>query len=203
MVKNVNNKNKKFGGLVLPVPSRVEGSRAEGFTPTPIVDKSAMRINSSNPQLVWGFTMIELLISMAILVIIASVGFVYLGGYRRTADIDATLQKMVSFTREAQMRAKSGQDGMVWGVHWENPSAGEDFYSLFKNIYNATNTVETIKLGSGVKFTDPTTGNYDEVIFQRITGNPNVTTTSVTISSKVNESITKTITVNALGQIDY
>ncbi len=145
----------------------------------------------------------ELLISMAILVIIASVGFVYLGGYRRTADIDATLQKMVSFTREAQMRAKSGQDGVAWGVHWENPLAGEDFYALFKNTYSATNTVETIMLGNDVEFTNPTTGNFYEAIFQRITGDPVATNISITIASKVNAEITKTITINSLGQIDY
>lgn len=151
-----------------------------------------------------GFTLTELLISMAILVIVASTGFVYLGGYRRTADIDAALQKMVSFTREAQMRAKSGQDGVAWGIHWENPLAGGDFYALFKDTYvSATSAIETITLGNDVEFTDPTTGNFYEAIFQRITGNPIATTTSVTISSKVNAEITKTITVNALGQIDY
>lgn len=150
-----------------------------------------------------GFTLIELLISMVIFVVIASVGFVYLGGYRRTADIDAALQKMVSFTREARMRAKSGQDGVAWGIRWGNPSTGEDFYSLFKDTYDATNIVETIGLKSDIQFTDPTTGNYNEVIFQRITGNSNITNTSVTISSKINESIVKTISINALGQIDY
>jgi len=150
-----------------------------------------------------GFTLAELLITMAILVIIASTGFVYLGSYRRTAEIDSALQKMVSFTREAQSRAKTGQDGVAWGVHWDNPLAGEDFYALFKDTYSATNTVEIMWLSNTIEFTDPSANNYYNVIFQRITGNPDVTSTSITITSRIDPSITKTITINSLGQIDY
>ena len=149
------------------------------------------------------FTLAELLITMGILVIIASTGFVYLGGYRRTAEIDSALQKMVSFTREAQMRAKTGQDGVAWGIRWENPLAGEDFYALFKETYASTNTIEIIKLGNAIEFTDPSASNYYDVIFQRVTGNPDVTSTTITIASRADASITKTITINSLGQIDY
>jgi prepilin-type N-terminal cleavage/methylation domain-containing protein len=149
-----------------------------------------------------GFTLIELLISMAILIIVASTSFVYLGGYRRTANIDSALQKIVSFTREAQMRAKNGQDGVAWGVHWENPSSGEDFYALFKDAYiSATSAIEIIKLGNAVEFTDPIVGNYDEVIFQRVTGNPVASSTTIAISSKISGALTKTITINSLGQM--
>lgn len=156
-----------------------------------------------NYFLMRGFTLAELLITMAILVIIASTSFVYLGSYRRTAEIDSALQKMVSFIREAQMRAKTGQDGVAWGIRWDNPLAGDDFYVLFKDSYAATNTIETIMLGSSIEFTSPSTGNDYEVIFQRITGNPDVTSTSITIASRVDPSITKTITINSLGQMDY
>ena len=150
-----------------------------------------------------GFTLAELLITMAILIIIASTGFVYLGSYRRTAEIDSALQKMVSFTREAQARAKAGQDGVAWGIRWDNPLAGEDFYVLFKDTYASTNTTQIIYLGNSIEFSNPSTSNNYEVIFQRITGNPDVTSTSITITSRIDSSITKTITINSLGQIDY
>src|SRR5574344_1195827 len=99
-----------------------------------------------------GFTLIEILISMGILVLIAGFSFAYLGGFQHKSNTDAAVQKIVSFTREAQMRAKSGQDGMAWGVHWANPLAADDFYSLFRDTYSATSTIETIKLPKSVQF---------------------------------------------------
>ncbi len=140
---------------------------------------------------------------MGILVIIAGFSFAYLGGFQQKSNTDAAVQKIVSFTREAQMRAKNGQDGMAWGIHWENPLIGDDFYSLFKDTYNATSTIETIKLAKNVQFTTPADGNSVEIIFQRITGNPVAATTTITIASKVNTSITQTITINSLGRISY
>lgn len=150
-----------------------------------------------------GFTLIEILISMGILVLIAGFSFAYLGGFQHKSNTDAAVQKIVSFTREAQMRAKSGQDGMAWGVHWENPLAGDDFYSLFRDTYSATSTIETIKLPKSVQFITPADGNSVEIIFQRITGNPTTATTTITVASKVNASILETITINSLGRISY
>jgi len=150
-----------------------------------------------------GFTLIEILISMCILVLIAGFSFAYLGGFQQKSNADAAVQKIVSFTREAQMRAKNGQDGMAWGVHWENPLAGDDFYSLFRDTYSATSTIETIKLPKSVQFITPADGSSVEIIFQRITGNPTTATTTITVASKANASILETITINSLGRISY
>jgi len=152
---------------------------------------------------VWGFTLIEILISSFILVSVATISIVYLSGYQRTVAVNTEAEKIAAYLRQAQNRVMSGESFVAWGVHFVNPQSGDDYYALFQgSVYTSTSLVETIYLSKQIEFTVPSASSTQDVVFQRITGWPTATT-SVTIVSKVNSNLTKTISVNSVGQVNY
>ena len=147
-------------------------------------------------------TLIEVIISVTILVIVSATTFGYLGGYRRGVDVNTETEKISSYLKQAQSRARNGESGVAWGVHFVNQS-GQSYYQLFQGAsYNANSIVETIYLTNNVTFTNPANSSTKDIIFQRISGWP-VATSSIAIVSKTNGNITKTISINSLGVINY
>lgn len=148
-----------------------------------------------------GFTLIEILISIIILVIISSLGFVSLTRYRYSNELNLETEKLVNYLRQTRDKAINGEEGSAWGIRLVNNQTNLHYYSLFKGeSYN--NPLETIYLSSRIQFTNPSDGNYKDIIFQRVTGWPTATTTIV-LSSRINPNLTKNITINSLGQINY
>lgn len=151
-----------------------------------------------------GFTLFEILISLAILVTISSVGFVYLSGFRQSSALNFEANKLVSNLRQAQNRAITGQELSAWGIRLRNrPIIGNDHYATFKgDVYNSANETEKVYLNKLVDFSTSSIAvdSFKDVVFGHITG----TTTAVTIIlvSKNNSNLTKTITVNSIGQIN-
>jgi prepilin-type N-terminal cleavage/methylation domain-containing protein len=148
-----------------------------------------------------GFTLMEIIISMAILALFGTISVIYLGSYRRSVSIDTEAEKIVAYLRQAQNRATSGESGVDWGVHFDNPSSGDDYYALFQgDAY--TSSVETIYLSNQIQFSYPAPGGTENIVFQRISGWP-VATKSVTIQSVVNSNLNRIISINSAGQINY
>jgi len=145
----------------------------------------------------------EIIISVAVLALFGTISVIYLGSYRRSVSINAEAEKIVAYLRQAQNRATSGESGVDWGVHFDNPSSSDDYYALFQgDVYNATSSVETIYLSKQIQFSYPASSSTKDIVFQRISGWP-VATTSVTIQSVVNSNLNRTISINSAGQINY
>lgn len=155
-------------------------------------------------QLNGGFTLIEILITIGIIAVVSTVGFLSLFGYRGRQDLDLTTQEIVITLRNAQDRSISQEiDAGRFGVHFENPSSAEDFYDLFSGTTYATGTIiSKNSLRSTMQFSDPTSGNNKDVIFTPVNGLPNASTT-ITISLKRDSSILKNIIINTNGRINY
>lgn len=155
-----------------------------------------------------GFTLIEVIISMAILTILGTVGVSYLGGYRKSANIASEAEKITAYLRQAQSRAisgeaVSGQGPTDWGVHFVNSASGEEYYALFRgSSYNVDASDETIYLSNQVRFLDPVASSTKDIVFQRITGRP-VATTTLILQSVANSDLTRSISINSLGQVNY
>ncbi|MEK7657952.1 MAG: prepilin-type N-terminal cleavage/methylation domain-containing protein [Patescibacteria group bacterium] len=147
------------------------------------------------------FTLIELLIVVAIMAILAAVGSVNLFNFRAQNNLNLTVNEIISLLRNAQNRSITQENGSNWGVHLENPSNQDDFYALFQGaVYSSGNTVLRANLRPTVQFNDPSSGASKDIIFNSISGLPFASTT-VIISLKSDSSKIKTITVNANGRI--
>jgi len=149
-----------------------------------------------------GFTLIEILITMAILVILAVFGSVNLLNYYSRQGLRVSVNNIIMMLQEARTDSQQGADGNgdgqsdQWGIRLENITS-----SAVKIFYNTTSTVNRVyNLEAGVQFIDPSAGQAKEIIFSKITGYPN-TTTSVIVALKNNPTASSTISVDALGRV--
>ncbi|KKP97682.1 MAG: N-methylation motif domain protein [Parcubacteria group bacterium GW2011_GWD2_38_12] len=151
----------------------------------------------------YGFTLLEVILVLAILAIISTISFSYLGGFKTSSELDETAGQIVGKLREAQGKAMTGEDNKKWGVHFDNTGA-EPFYDFFSttNSYASGSTiVETIyltHLAQGITFTAPTSGQSIDVIFSKITGVPS-SAQNIVINL---QNSTKTISIETSGRIE-
>ncbi len=145
-----------------------------------------------------GFTLLEILLTLSILVILSAAG---VGGYRtygKNVEVTSITQSISSELRLMQAKSMAGEAGLKWGVHFVNGT--NDYYELFStpSTYAHASTIvsATTTFPRSVSFSDPTSGQSKDIIFDKITGI--TTATSVMI---VSEDITKTIEVSAFGII--
>jgi len=140
-----------------------------------------------------GFTLVELLLSMAMIGIVAGASLpVYFSFYNRN-DVSLTTETIASMFRRAQNYARSVQGDSQWGVHIQAGSA-----TLFKGAtYAARDTAydETAVINTSITPTGTT-----DVLFAKLSGAPG-STASVTLTGQANE--TRTIIVNAKGTVSY
>lgn len=150
-----------------------------------------------------GFTLVELLISVAILAIMGAMGAVSLSGFRRDRQLELAASDITYTLRRAQSAAIAQENSSAWGVHFDNPSSGADSFSLFYGNSYATGTILSMnRLSSFLDYSDPSTGSTKDVLFAKATGLPGASTTIVIIRAGVASS-SRTVTVNAIGKASY
>src|SRR3989344_109347 len=144
-----------------------------------------------------GFSLLELIISLAIIALLGTVAGLTLVNYQRSMAADSTAREIVGQLRLAQRKAVSGEDGDLngqgdsWGIRFSNSS--DDTYQVFYGtVYNSASTTATVYLPSSAVFTNPTAGTSTDIIFTKLSG----TTTPATISITLPDgSDSRTITI--------
>lgn len=145
------------------------------------------------------FSLIELVLSLMVLAILASIGIVsYSNSYRQNV-LKTTAEEIVSLIRLAQQESISQRQGNVWGVRFDNTNPSAGFVAVFSNTYAPANLVERYSLPFQVRFQTPPVGSYQEIIFQKLTGLPNATATVELILA--GSSQTRVISINSLGGV--
>ncbi len=143
-----------------------------------------------------GFTLIELMLVISILVIISSIGVGSYINYGKSVQINSVVQTLVFDLKQTQSKAMTGEGGYKWGVHFVNDE--KDYYEIFSTPTDYTDSskeiISTNYLSSGVLFSDPADSNTKNIIFNQISGS-----TTETIISVVSQDLTKTITVSSVG----
>lgn len=155
-----------------------------------------------------GFTLIELLITVAILTAMAAVGGINLFGYYSRQNLELTAEEISALIRDAQNRTLVQQDGNAdgqgdqWGVHFENRISASDLAQLFccGSSYASGTVVSANNLRMGIQLTDPNEGNSKDIIFSKLTGYPNAST-SIEIALKSDPATSFIVAINAIGQV--
>jgi len=140
-----------------------------------------------------GFTLLEMLTSVAILTAITVMSLPVYESFVRQNDLDLSAQTITAMLRRAETYARANNTDGVWGVAVQSGMA-----TLFQgSSYAARNTTrdETYDIPDSI-----TTSGLNEIQFSKLTAAPN-TTGNITLSSTNNS--TRTITINAKGMVDF
>jgi len=115
------------------------------------------------------FTLVELLIVIGVTATLSVVGIGFYVNQQKAKILENTAQEIVNYLRYAQQKSVSQEQGFQWGVHFDNPTSGSDFYGLYSGSSYAT-TTETKYLPAGIEFQNPAPSNSVDVSFKKLTG---------------------------------
>ncbi|MEW6617315.1 MAG: type II secretion system protein [Patescibacteria group bacterium] len=140
-----------------------------------------------------GFTLIEILLSLAIISVIVATGIPIFQSFQNRNELDIATVTLAQSLRRAQLLAQASDGDTSWGTHTQSGSI-----TLFKgpNYVGRDSTFDEV-------FTIPTNiiaSGTQEYVFSRFTGLPQSTGT-LTFTSINNE--TRTIITNAKGMVSY
>lgn len=140
-----------------------------------------------------GFTLIEILLSLALISIIFATGIPIFQSFQNRNELDIAAVTLAQGLRRAQILSQASQGDTSWGVYVKSGDI-----TLFKgqNYLERDNTYDEI-------FTVPVSivaSGTQEYIFSRFTGLPQ-TVGSLTFTSANNE--TRTIVINQKGMVNY
>ena len=141
-----------------------------------------------------GFTLIEVLLSVAIIGLITGMSLPVLASFNDRNDLDLTAQSIASQLRRAQTYTRGINGDSQWGVRAQNGSA-----TLFKgSSYAARDTSydEPTTISSSIAVT-----GLSDLLFAKLDGTPSATGTITLTNTNTNE--TRTITINAKGMVSY
>ena len=147
-----------------------------------------------------GFSLLELLIVITIVVLLASIGIGYYLNYGKSVEINSSAQIIVFDLKQVQSKAMIGEGGYKWGIHFVNPlGTAKDYYEIFSTgtDYSTSPTIiSTNYLPSSATFNSPGDNSSTDIIFSKISGS--ATAASVAITSF---GFIKTIDVSSIGII--
>jgi prepilin-type N-terminal cleavage/methylation domain-containing protein len=137
-----------------------------------------------------GFTVIELLIVIALVVIIAGMSVSFYSRFLTQNAVANTVDQLVGELRKAQLYSMMGRQNGTWGVAYNSNKI-----TLFQgNTFATRNTAfdELFNINTNISIT-----GFSELTFTKATGTPSASPTIVVAGN--NNS--KTITVNSLGVV--
>lgn len=149
-----------------------------------------------------GFSLLEILLVIGILIILGSVAFSSFINYQIVIEADEEANRIRSLLRSAQGKAISFEENSQWGVHFSNPSAGSSSYELFVGSTYPGIIKETVYLSSRFIFTHPAIDTTQDIMFQKRSGKSTSSTAiTITIAPKSGQDQTRNITVTSEGTI--
>lgn len=144
-----------------------------------------------------GFSLIEIIVSIAALALVLSAGWFSFASYAARQELQSGVARVAALITEARSKTLAGENSSAYGVHFESDRA-----VLFRaptyvsgNPDNKTELMPRRIIISTISFS----GN--EVVFKRLTGAA-VSAGSVALSVRGNASVSKIVSVSATGTIE-
>jgi len=143
-----------------------------------------------------GFTILELIISIAIVVLIMSVGSISFFSTKNKARLDAGVDGMISKMSQARSDALAGKSGTDYGIKF-----GTSSYTYFSgSTYSVGNNTNILtQLGNNYRIGGTVGTSSGLIIFYRLTGLPSATGT-VTVTD-TSTSLFETVTIGTQGDL--
>lgn len=147
------------------------------------------------------FTLIELIVVVAISAVISVGGFFTIYKYRAAQNIKLALGEIVAVARNTQEMSVTQKNGKQWGIRFSNSvEDGQSFRTWSGSSFASSSPNQTYKLRSGVNFGNPATGKDIDVIFSAISGEVSQNQI-ITLLAGSAGSIVGDVVVNTLGKV--
>jgi Tfp pilus assembly protein FimT len=151
----------------------------------------------SKKNLSGGMTLVEILVSMAVLIILLSVGLFHFSRARVMRELDIQAETIASELSKARTRAVAGEGGLQFGVYFATSS----YVSFRGSSYNSSDPLNVVfTLPNNMVLSDTISGSGNYITFSRITGQSSSSST-VTISVSGVASSSRTIHVGTMGEV--
>jgi prepilin-type N-terminal cleavage/methylation domain-containing protein len=114
-----------------------------------------------------GFTLLEIIIVVAIMSVVGAIGITSFRSFQRYADIDASANQIVAVLREARDRTAATDVASAYGVHFESGR----YVRFLGPVYDegaVTNVVYT--LPPALELYDINVGGDSDIIFNSLDG---------------------------------
>lgn len=119
-----------------------------------------------------GFTLLELLLVIGVLVIIVAMSRDFYGSYVSGSQLGSSASMLSFDLRNTRDKAMNGQDDRNWGMNFVNGAS--DYYEIFSTPTDYANPAKTLittfYLSNGITFSAPSEGNNINIIFNKISG---------------------------------
>ena len=139
-----------------------------------------------------GFTLIEMILSLAVIAVIAGFSVPVLQSLQRRNDLKLATDMVYGNLRRAQILAKGAANDSAWGVHFDGNSIV--VFSGTSYASRVSTSDETAQMSASVFATGTT-----DFIFNKLSGNL-IATGTIILSNGLNESTT--IYINEKGTIN-
>jgi len=146
-----------------------------------------------------GFTLIEILIIVAITGLLSVSVFSIYRGFNKNRSLEVSVQNIASLLSEARSLTLSSKNDSVYGVHLEESKA-----VLFKGTTYSTSSSDNIEyiISGLVSATSTLNGGVVDVVFDRLTGETTAFGTT-TLWLTADASSTKNIIIRETGIIEF
>jgi prepilin-type N-terminal cleavage/methylation domain-containing protein len=175
--------------------------RAVGFLLSPFSQARSVSRPGNASTSTSGFTLVELLVVMALIGILTSLTVMNLVQPQRSASLNGTVDVLVADIKSQQLKAMAGDAQSASAAQQHGVYVEPTKYTLFKGTtYSAGDGDNFVVQPDGVTFS--TTFASSQLSFQKASGEPasfSGSTNTLTVSNLAGES--KTITVNRYGVV--
>jgi prepilin-type N-terminal cleavage/methylation domain-containing protein len=151
------------------------------------------------------FTLIELVIVVAIIAAVSMFTFLLFSGRRNAEDLTTVKQQIAAMVREAQSRSALEYQNVSWGVYFSNSTATAPFYALFYSFYSSATTAAYYRLPASVAYVTSSlpSGGTSTVMFAQISGLASAST-SVSLRSLSQPNLASaTISISSSGAVSF